>query len=234
MPATCTCIIVDDDDIDRLTTLSFVQQHPLFRVTGQYNSAESALQDLNHHLPDVAFLDIDLPGISGLELRRQLDKIPACIFITSFSDYAVESFELEALDFIVKPIRAERFTKTVERITRYFEVKEKADSFGHNISPGSIFIKEGVEQVKLSLSEILYLEAFGDFTQVVTTGRKYCVLSNLGALIKQPGFSTFVRIHKSYAVEPARIEKTRSLEVIVNNISLPVGRAYRDTLRQLK
>ncbi|MBC7937938.1 MAG: response regulator transcription factor [Rhizobacter sp.] len=234
MNASYPCIIVDDDDIDRLTTLSHVRKHPLFDVAGLYTSAEEALKEIENKLPSIAFFDIDMPGISGLELRRKLQQIPVCIFITSFSDYAVESFELEALDFIVKPLKSERFQKTVQRITAYFAVKEKAALYEHQTGPGNIFIKEGSEQIKLSMHEVLYLEAFGDFTHVVTEKRKYCVLNNLGSLIKEEGFSSFIRIHKSYAVQKHLIEKIRSQEVLIKNISLPVGRAYKDVLIELK
>ena len=234
MTKSYTCIIVDDDDIDRLTTLSYVRKNPMFEVRGLYASAEDALEKMQDDLPAIAFFDIDMPGISGLELRQQLLQIPACIFITSFPDYAVESFELEALDFIVKPVKAERFEKTAERIRAYFEVKEKAALYEHQTGPDAIFIKEGTEQVKLSLREVLYLEAFGDFTHIVTPKRKYCVLKNLGSMIKETGFSSFIRIHKSYAVQKHFIEKMSSKEIFIRDISLPLGRAYKDALSQLK
>ena len=233
MAASYPCIIVDDDDIDRLTTLSFVKKYPLFNITGVYASAREALEQISH-IPAIAFLDIDMPGISGLELRTRLEQVPACIFITSFADYAAESFELEALDFIVKPIKAERFEKTVNRIKSYFETKEKADMFEHQVGPGNIFVKEGNEKVKIALPDIWYLEAFGDFTHIITANRKYCVLSSLGALVKQQDFSSFIRIHKSYAVQKHQVEKVKAQEVLIKNISLPVGRAYKDALNQLK
>lgn len=234
MAASYSCIIVDDDDIDRLTTLSFVKKYPLFDIRAVYTSAEQALENIKNDVPAIAFLDIDMPGISGLELRKQLQQIPACIFITSFAAYAVESFELEAMDFIVKPLNANRFEKTVERICRYFEVKEKAEQFEHSIGPGTIFIKEGTEQVKLSLKDILYLEAFGDFTHIVTERKKYCVLNNLGRLITENGFGSFIRIHKSYAVQKQMITKIKSQEVVVKDIALPVGRAYKEVLNQFR
>ena len=234
MAASYPCIIVDDDDIDRLTTLSFVKRYSLFDIKGVYASSEEALKNIQHDIPAIAFLDIDMPGITGLDLRRQLQQVPACIFITSFADYAAESFELEALDFIVKPAKAERFEKTVQRIINYFDVKEKAALYEYKIGPGNIFIKEGNEQVRLSLAEIIYLEAFGDFTHIVTGNRKYCVLSNLGALIKGNDFSSFVRIHKSYAVQKHLVDKVRAQEVIVKGVALPVGRAYKEALNQLK
>ncbi len=228
------CIIVDDDEIDRLTTVSFVKKYPFLAITGVYSSAEEALEKTANQLPAVAFLDVDMPGLSGLELRKKLDHIPACIFITSFPDYAVESFELAALDFIVKPIRGERFEKTAQRIQEYFTIREKSNLLEHTLGGDTIFIKEGHEQIKLSLHEVLYLEALKDFTNVVTEKRKYCVLSSLGNLLKEPGFSSFIRIHKSYAVQKNFIDKVKGQELFIRNIILPVGRVYKPALEQLK
>lgn len=233
MAASYSCIIVDDDEIDRLTTLSFVKKHSLLQVSGVYASAEEALHLTDGKLPDIAFLDVDMPGMTGLELRRELDMIPACVFITSYPDYAVEGFELAALDFIVKPIKAERFLKTVERINEYFLIKEKSILLEHVLGADVIFIKEGHEQIKLSLHEVLYLEALKDFTQVVTEKRKYCVLSTLGNLLKNEAFRSFVRIHKSYAVQKHFIDRIKPQEVILKNITLPVGRTYKAVLDNL-
>lgn len=234
MASAWPCIIVDDDEIDRLTTVSFVKKYPFLTITGVYSSAEEALEKTANQLPAIAFLDVDMPGLSGLELRKKLDSIPACVFITSYPDYAVESFELAALDFIVKPVRGERFEKTAQRIKEYFTIREKSNLLQHTLGADTIFIKEGHEQIKLSLHEVLYLEALKDFTNVVTEKRKYCVLSSLGNLLKEPGFSSFIRIHKSYAVQKNFIDKVKGQELFIRNIILPVGRVYKPVLDQLK
>ncbi|RYY68462.1 MAG: response regulator transcription factor [Chitinophagaceae bacterium] len=234
MAQSYSCVIVDDDEIDRLTTLSHVRKNPIFEVKGLFFSAEEALPQIKACLPDVAFFDIDMPGISGLELRRQLQQIPACIFITSFPDYAVESFELEALDFIVKPINADRFAKTVARIEEYFSTKEKAQLYDHHFGVETIFIKEGSEQIRLSVNDIFYLQAFGDFTHVVTKKRKYCVLANLGALVQEEQFSGIIRIHKSYAVHAHKIDSIKANEVFLGDTRLPIGRAYKNALSLFK
>jgi two-component system, LytTR family, response regulator len=227
------CIIVDDDEIDRLTTVSYVKKLVDIHITGIYASAEEALAALNGAVPDIAFLDIDMPGISGLQLRRQLDKIPACIFITAYPDYAVESFELAALDFIVKPLKADRFAKTAERITSYLQLTHKAHLLESTLGADTIFIKDGHEQVKIPLHEVVYLEALKDYTGIITTQKKYCVLTALGNLLKEKAFQQFVRIHRSYAVQKHYITKVAAQEVYVNNISLPVGRTYKEALQQI-
>lgn len=228
------CIIVDDDEIDRLTVLSFVKKYPCFDITGIYGSAEETLESLAEEMPLVAFFDVDMPGISGLQLRQQLGNIPACIFISSYPHYAIDGFELAALDFISKPVRADRFEKTVQRISDFFELQQKAALLDEKLGGDAVFIKEGTEQVKISLQDIVYLEAMGDFTNIVTEGRKYCVSLSLGNLLKEKIFTGFIRIHKSYAVQQHFISRIKAGQVLIKNVSLPVGRNFKHSLDALK
>jgi two-component system, LytTR family, response regulator len=228
-----TCMVVDDDEIDRLTTLSFLHNYPFMEVMGAFNSPVEALVAAQKQTPDVLFLDIDMPEMTGLELRKQLQHIPACIFITAYPDYAVESFEMAALDFLVKPFNEERFTKTLERLQDYMNMRFKSDLLNHTLGADTIFIKDGTEQIKVQLHEIVYLEALRDYTSVVTTTRKYAVLSPLGTLIKEKAFSSFVRIHRSYAIQKHFLNKISSKGILVNNIMLPVGRVYKEILNNM-
>lgn len=229
-----TAIIVDDDEIDRLTTQSFVKKYPSLQITGVFENAETALVAAKEKLPDIAFLDVDMPGMSGLEFRRHVANIPACVFITAYPDYAVESFELAALDFIVKPIKADRFAKTMERVIDFFTTREKAKLLDHTLGADTIVIKDGHSQVKLQLHQVLYLEALKDYTIVITNSSRHFVLSTIGNLLKEPAFQSFIRIHKSYAVQKNYIEKVKAQEVYIHNIKLPVGRAYKESLAEFK
>jgi two-component system LytT family response regulator len=234
MQQTYNCIVADDDDIDRFTTLSFVKDYPFLNVTGNYASAEAALAAASENLPDVLFLDIDMPGMSGLELRQRLPDVPVCVFITSYPDYAVESFEQAALDFLVKPFNAKRFDACMRRVQEYLEVRHKAGLLNHTLGADTIFIKDGHDQIKLQLHEVLYLEAMKDYTSIVTDSKKHCVLSSLGSLLKEDAFKNFIRVHRSYAVQKHFIDKVTSREVVVKENVLPVGRLFKDALAGLK
>jgi two-component system, LytTR family, response regulator len=214
--------------------LSFCRRYPFLHIAGVYASAGEALQAATQSPPDVLFLDIDMPGMSGLELRNNLSHIPACIFITSYPDYAVESFEMAALDFLVKPFNAERFGKTMRRLQEYLQIRHKSELLDYTLGANTVFIKDGTEQIKLSMHEIIYLEALKDYTSIVTAKKKYCVLTMLGNLLKENSFKTFVRIHRSYAVQKNFIDKITAKEVFINNIALPVGRSYKEALGELK
>jgi len=225
------CIIVDDDEIDRLTVLSFAKKFPVLDILGVFESAEEALPFIDSHDIAILFLDIDMPGLSGIEFRKKALEIPVCIFITAHPEHAVESFEIETLDFIVKPLKLDRFSQTVSRIEEFMEVKLKASLFEASIGGDTIYIKEGHEQTKVKLHEILYLEALKDYTLIITNKKRHCVLSSIGNLLKEDHFQSFIRIHRSYAVQKQFIQKINSSEIILNNnITIPVGRSYKENL----
>jgi two-component system LytT family response regulator len=228
------CIIVDDEEIDKLTALSFVRKYPFFKVCGVCSSVEEALVIIEKQDIQILFTDIDMPGIDGFEFRRRLMHIPVCIFITSYADCAVESFELAALDFLLKPLKADRFDATVTRIKQYMEAKEKANLYEHSIGGDTIFIKDGHTFIKIKLHEILYLEALKDYTLIFTTTNKYCVLSPISNMLKEDNFKSFIRIHRSYAVQKHLINKITPTQVSVNNFTIPIGRSYRDSLDFIK
>jgi len=229
-----SCMVVDDDEVDLHTIISFLEDYPYLEVTGSYHSAAAGLDAAQQKAPDALFLDIDMPGMSGLELRGRLLHIPACIFITAYPDYALESFEMAALDFLVKPFSSKRFAKTAARLQDYFTIRQKAELLNHTLGADTIFIKDGTKQVKLQLHEIIYFEALNNYTSIVTTSRKYAVLSTLGNLLKEEVFCNFIRIHRSFAVHKHFIEKVSAGEVLVANVPLPVGRNYKDSLNFLK
>ncbi|NMH28509.1 LytR/AlgR family response regulator transcription factor [Flavobacterium silvaticum] len=229
-----SCLILDDDELDRLAVRAAVKRYPEFELTGVFESADNALAFLQKNKVDVLFLDIDMPGTNGLEFRKMAAQIPICIFISAHAEHAVETFSLETLDFILKPLKADRFAQTVQRIHDYMELREKANLFESSLGADVIYIKEGYEQTKVKLHDILYLEALKDYTKVVTSAKKHCVLSNLGNLLKENPFSSFVRVHRSFAVQKQFIDKVLPNEIVLrNNHSIPVGRSYRDNLNEV-
>jgi len=226
-----TCIIIDDDEIDRLTVLSFAKKIPILDILGVFEDPEDALPFLEKEKVDILFLDIDMPGLNGIEFRKQALEIPVCVFITAHPEHAVESFQIETLDFIVKPLKLDRFTQTMNRIEEFMEIKLKASLFEASIGGDTIYIKEGHDQTKVKLHEILYLEALKDYTLIITDKKRHCVLSSIGNLLKEDHFQSFIRIHRSFAVQKQFIQKMNSTEIILNNnVTIPVGRSYKDNL----
>ena len=227
-------MLVDDDKVDMLTTVAFLEPYPFIEIIGRFNDPLTALKAATLSPPDALFMDIDMPGLSGLQLRRQLMEIPACIFITSFPDYALESFELDTLDFLIKPFSHDRFAAAVSRLQEFMSIRRKAELLSHTLGADTVFIKDGTTQIKLQLHEMIYLEALNNYTCIVTASRKYTVLSTLNNLIQEQAFRSFVRIHRSYAVQRHFISKIGSSEVVIGDVSLPVGRSYKQMLLGLK
>jgi two-component system, LytTR family, response regulator len=232
---TYPCLIVDDYEIDRLTIAAHLRRYPMIEIAGICENAQQALDFLRRKPVKLLLLDIDMPGLNGLDLRLNFMDIPACVFITSYPDYAVDAFEAAAMDFIIKPVSADRFDLAMRRSLEYFELREKAESFVESLGQDTIFIKEGHEKTKVKLHDILYLEALRDYTTIVTQRRKYHVLTTLGRLLNEEQFRSFIRIHRSFAVQKHYVKKLDTRNVYLENISLPLGKAYKtniDTLFQ--
>jgi len=228
------CLIVDDEEIDRLTTLSFVRKYPQLNVCGVCASVEEALKIIETSDINILFSDIDMPGIDGFEFRRRMMDIPVCVFITSYADMAAESFELSTLDFLVKPIKAARFERTVVRIQEYMDARQKVNLYEHSLGGNTVFIKDGHTFIKVKLHDILYLEALKDYTLIFTTEKKYCVLSPIGNLLKEHNFSSFIRVHRSFAVQKHLINRISPNQLVINDIIIPIGRAYKDSLQAIR
>lgn len=229
-----SCVIVDDNEIDRLTALAHARQYPLLNIVGVFASATEALPVLQNQPVDVLLLDIDMPGLSGLELRASLMQVPVCVFITAYPDYAAESFAVDAFDYLVKPIRAERFSHTMARVQAFFELTRKAQLFDLSLGADTVFIKDGHQQIKLNLHEIVYLEGLKDYTRIVMATHQYTVLSSIGNLLQNKSFQSFLRIHRSYAVQRHYIDRIDTQQVYAHQFTLPIGRSYRAVLTDIE
>jgi two-component system, LytTR family, response regulator len=226
------CIIVDDEDVDRLMALSFAKRVPNLEICGSFSSSQDALTFLEKESIDILFLDIDMPGTNGFELRKKAQEVPVCIYITGYAEHALESFDFDTLDFIVKPIKFDRFQKAMQRVEQFMELRHKAALFEMSFGNDYLLIKEGAEQTKVKIADVLYLEALKDYTLVVTDKKKHCIWSNLGTILKQDVFAAFIRIHRSYAVQKQFVENKTALRISLNTgLEIPVGRSFKDNLK---
>jgi len=226
-----TCIIVDDSEIDQLRLQSFLRKFDAFKIIGTFLSPQKALAVIDEIKVDVLFLDIQMPGINGLEFRKIAHEIPACVFVSYSPDYAAASFELETLDYLVKPLEFKRFEKTIERIIAFMNNNKQA--VVSEVQADKFMIKSGTTQLRLNLNDILYFEAYSDYTRVFTKDGKQIISHSLGTVLKDPVFKSFIRIHRSYAVQKDLIFKVGSKEVVLKNGTvLPIGKTYKDDLLQ--
>ena len=224
------CMIIEDDELDRLVLHQHIKQFDNIAVVGSFDSAEKAIPHLNVPV-DLIILDIDLPGMSGIEFRKMTKKIPACIFVSSHPEYAINTFDVDTFDFLTKPLKAERFNYSMQKLFDFFEMKEKSESFDALVGENNIRIKEGNSISQIKISDILYLEALKDYTRIVTSEKRHCILDSIGNILHKSYFDSFIRIHRSYAVPKHLIRSKNTHEVeLVHQIKLPIGRTYKSNL----
>lgn len=226
-------VLVDDEPVDLLTLTMYIKRFTDFQLLGAFSSFEDMVVQVPVESVDVLFSDIELSGMNGLEARKRMKDIQVCVFITSHPEYALESFELEVFDFLAKPLSPDRFVHTISRIKEYFTVRYKAELLDHQLGGDVFFIKEGHTQIKINLADIIYLEALKDYTRLITPVRKYTVLSTIGALLKTKEFNSFIRIHRSFAVQKHFISHFDHKEIKVGSTILPIGRMYKDDIQAL-
>jgi two-component system, LytTR family, response regulator len=227
--------VVDDDEISRLKVISMINQFPILKLAGQFASAKDTSSLLLKEQIDVAFLDIEMPDENGLDFRKRIMSIPVCIFITSYPEHAITSFELEALDYIMKPLSLDRFSLSVKRLEAFMDLKHKATLFDMSYAEDLVYVKEGHEQTKIKLSDIQYIEALKDFCLLVTPQKRHCVSRGIGRLMGEQHFKSFVRVHRSYAVQRIYVKKINAQQIVLtNDFKVPIGESYKENINLLK
>ncbi|CAG5002193.1 Transcriptional regulatory protein YpdB [Dyadobacter sp. CECT 9275] len=234
-PAKIRFIAIDDNPLDLLFISEYSKSYPFLQDCGTFNMALEGYEAVQYIKPDLVFLDVEMPGTSGIDLLRKIrSQVPMAVFITSHLEFALDGYELSALDYILKPLTEERFAQTVRRICDYWDMKQKSEAYEMMFEQDTLSIKEGYNRIKLPQREIVYLEAMQDYTKIVTTRKNYLTLSSLSFFMEQLAPSLFVRVHRSYAVSLGHITELRNSELICNNTVIPVGKTYRSTVAKLK
>lgn len=231
MGDTLRYMIVDDSELDQLAISTNAAAYPHMQLTATCYNAADAMAAIDAIQPELVFLDVEMPGWTGIELLRAIkEKIPIAVFITSHVEFAIDGFELEAFDYIIKPLTEKRFKQTMARIDEYRRMKQDATAYSVQFNNEAVTIKEGHTQVKVPLADIMYLEAMDSYTKVVLKDKKYMTLTSLTNMLEQLPAERFGRIHRSYAVAIDKVEELRSGELICNGTELPVGKTYKSTV----
>lgn len=228
-------IIVDDNLLDQMMVRSMAADHTVLSHAGTFTNALEALTAIKALKPDLVFLDIEMPHSTGIELLKSVrDIVPMAVFITSFPDFAINGFELSALDYILKPMTEERFAQCMKRVREYWEMKRKSNAYDILIEKDIITIKQGHDKMRLSMNEIIYLEALHDYTKIYTEKKNYITIGALSNFLEQVPAGYFLRIHRSYAVAGNKITGVKKNEVLCETIALPIGKTYRQTISNIK
>lgn len=221
------CILVDDEPLARELIQDYISDCDELNLSATFANAIDARNYLQKEPVDLIFLDINMPRLSGISLIKSLSKPPEVIFVTAYPEYAVEGFELEAIDYLVKPIEQDRFLKAVNRFVAKVGQGEAANNF--------IMVKADKKMFRVELDQLLYVEAMGDYIRLVTTDRKLTVYDRLTSFMEKLPPSRFCQIHKSYLISLAKIDYLEGNQLHIGEVALPVSKSFRgDLVERLK
>lgn len=222
-------IAVDDEPIALEIIRTFASKVPFLELKAEFTDAFKAMDYLRSESIDLIFLDIKMPDISGIEFYNSLPRKPLVVFTTAYSEHAVAGFELDAVDYLLKPFPIARFIKACNKARELFNLRNTATTADH------VFLKTGYEQVKVLFDDILYLEAAGNYVTFVLRDKKVLSRSTFLEAVSLLPADKFVRVHRSYVAAVSKIEKIERHQVIVAGKAVPVSDAYDQELaRALK
>ena len=217
-------IAVDDEPIALEIIRSHASKVPFLELKAVFTNAFQALDYLQKEQVDLIFLDIKMPDISGLEFFNSLPKKPLLIFTTAYSEHAVTSFEMDAVDYLLKPFSLARFIKGCNKAYELYNYRNASETTDH------LYVKTGYEQIKVLFDDILYIEASGNYVTFVLRDKNILSRSTFAEAINLLPADKFVRIHRSYLVAVNKIDKVERYQVNIQNKQLPISEAYSQNL----
>lgn len=215
------CIVVDDEPIARKGLEEYIAEIPYLDHVGSLESATEAAQFLSNHIVDLMLLDIRMPRLSGIDFLKSIKEPPLVIFTTAFPQYALESYELSVLDYLVKPISVERFKKATQKALDYFLLKHP------QTLPDYFFIKCNQQLEKILFNEVLFVEAMQNYCIIHTLTRKLICYITLTAMLEKLPTDRFMKVHKSFIVALDKVMGIEGNVLKVGQMAIPISRSLR-------
>jgi len=225
-----SCIIVDDEPGASKVLQEFVDQVPFIELGGKFESAMKAEEFLKTNATDLIFLDIEMPKFSGLQFLQKSNVDSMVIITTAFPQYALDGYELDIIDYLLKPFAQSRFLKAVHKAREYYQMKNMAVSL---LRPVFIFIKGDRRIEKIALNDILYAEVIGNYTQILTETKKVVSYLTMKSLESQLPADDFIKVHQSFLVNCSKIDAIEGNEIKIGGKSLPMSRNYREMVMRI-
>lgn len=220
------CVIIDDEPLAAQLLQSYVEKTPILHLTGVYNSAITAMKDLREGNIQLLFLDIQMPELSGIEFAKVIKNDTKIIFTTAFPQYAINSFRVSALDYLLKPISYEDFLTSVFKAQDFFMQK-------YNEEERFFYVKSDYKLQRINLDNILYIEGQKDYVRIyLENGDKIMSLMNMKALEEYLPHPEFIRTHRSYIVHMNKIDSVVRFHIMINNQSIPISDSYKDAIQR--
>ena len=227
------CLIIDDEPLARDLMRNHIEKLDNFEIVAECGDAMKAMQELRDQKIDLMFMDIQMPQITGIEFLKILKNPPKVVITTAYREYALDGFELDVVDYLLKPITFERFLKSVNK---YYQVAQDEAQNNSQVSEVSqtdepfIYVKENKRVIKVHLNEILYVEGLSEYVQIYTDKKKIITKTTLTSLEEKFPDDGFMRIHKSFIVSLSRIEAFTANTNEVPGKELPIGRSYKNSV----
>ncbi len=221
---TVSCLIVDDEPLAQDILDSYVKKTPHLNLVGICSNAIEALEKMKHNQVDLIFLDIQMPEITGIDFLRSLKDPPMVIFTTAYQNYAVEGFELNAIDYLLKPFSQDRFLKAVRKAEELFVLKNEHSQREDDY----IFIKSDQKLQKVSYNDILFVEALADYVKIHTPEKRYITLQTMKNMEEKLPERYFKRVHRSFIVALDKIITIVGGNVEINGQKIPIGKNYKE------
>jgi DNA-binding LytR/AlgR family response regulator len=224
-------IVIDDEPMALEVIKSLTEKVTFVELAGYFTNSFEALAFLQTNSVDLIFLDIKMPDISGIEFLKSIPNPPMVIFTTAYSEHAVESFELDAIDYLLKPFSLARFLKACNKAYEQYELRKNKN----DASPGitHVFIKSGYEQIRVELNDILYAEGSGNYVQFILTNKKIASRLTMGEAEALLPATDFVRVHRSYIAAKKHIQKADKKSIWITQIEIPIGSAYISEIEKI-
>ncbi|MFW6348673.1 MAG: LytR/AlgR family response regulator transcription factor [Cyclonatronaceae bacterium] len=219
------CIIVDDEQISRDILAKLIHKTSNLNLMGSCESAVEALELMRQKSVDLIFLDVEMPELSGIEFLSAINQKPLIIFVTSKEMYAVEAFEHDAVDYLLKPLNYPRFARAVSKARDIFESRQTVQNGMTNL-----FVKKDNQLVKIRFSEILFIEAAADYMIIFTQSGRFMVNITMKALNERLPERDFIRVHRTYTVRRDKIDSMEDNAVSVGGRKIPIGGSYKNKL----
>ena len=229
------CVAVDDEPLALTLLKDNISQIPYLTLVASCHNAFETMKALQENTVDLIFIDIQMPALTGLQFVATLKNKPLVIFITAYKQYALDSYELSVIDYLVKPVSMDRFVKACNRAKELYDLKTNKTVPATGIVKDYFFINADYSQVKIKFSDIRWIEGLRDYIKLHLTNADKPILlrSNLKAMEEQLPASQFIRIHKSYLVAIESITAIRKNSVFIGNMELPIGETYKDAVEKL-
>ncbi len=226
-----SCLIVDDEELARTLLENYIQRLPYLNLVGKCSNPIEALQLLQHQSVDLIFLDIQMPEVTGIEFLKMLKKTPATIFTTAYSEYALEGYELGLVDYLLKPIRFDRFLKAINRILQIKQVPVSAPTPAKKEQSSVedfFFVKADGIQHKVAYATLDYIESKGNFVQLHTAEKRLLTADTLTKMDQKLNPNGFLRVHKSYIINTAKVTSIEGNLLTIGTHFIPISRGKKE------